>query len=83
MVNLLLIDTEHLTQVQARVARYRAQQANELARKRWVQELQAAMTSIGARPLLRHVNDSRWRSHCAANDDAFTAVLIELQGVEG
>lgn len=53
-------------------ARYRA----------WRELVEGFKVNQGARPLLEHVPEGVWLGRYAANDDAFSAVVEELQLVE-
>jgi DNA repair photolyase len=40
-------------------------------------------TGFGVRPALVHVPDDVWERYFAANEDAFNAVVTELEAVDG
>lgn len=68
-----------VSDVLARVARYE----EYLERMRWVRQVQAFSVAIGARSLVSHVQPTHWAKLHAANEDAFSAVLLALEGVDG
>lgn len=48
----------------------------------WRKQVAEFMTASGSRCLLEHVTDEQWMRHYAANEDAYTAVVAELEKVE-
>lgn len=67
-----------VSDVLARVAAYE----RYLIRQRWIYQAQAFAVAIGARPLVSHVAPATWAQYEAANEDAYTAVLLALAGVD-
>lgn len=49
----------------------------------WLKQVHDFMTASGARCLLEHVPTSRWVAHFAANEDAYSAVVAELEQIDG
>lgn len=47
----------------------------------WRREVEIFKTAEGARCLLEHVGEDVWRLRYAANDDAYSAVVEELERV--
>lgn len=48
----------------------------------WRRQVELFITSQGVRAELDHVSDDRWEQHFAANADALTAVVDELEQVD-
>lgn len=48
----------------------------------WLRTVTTFAANQGARPLLSHVAPADWIRHYAANEDAFSAVVLELDRVE-
>lgn len=48
----------------------------------WRQYVEGFKTTIGARPVLEHLPEEVWAQRFAANDDAFSAVVEELERIE-
>lgn len=49
----------------------------------WRAQVEQWKASAGVRPVLSHVSEETWERHFAANEDAFSAVAAELEGVDG
>jgi hypothetical protein len=49
----------------------------------WRQLVEGLITATGVRPALVHLEEGIWVRHFAANEDAFNAVVAELNGVDG
>jgi hypothetical protein len=62
-------------------ARLAAMQADQ-DRLGWLKQVEDFMTASGARALLEHVTPSEWLQHYAANEDAYSAVVAELERVD-
>lgn len=67
-----------MSDVRARVAAYE----HYLVRQRWIYQAQAFAVAIGARPLVSHVAPATWAQYEAANEDAYSAVLLEMAGTD-
>lgn len=46
--------------------------------RHWRTKLEVFKASQGVAALLAHVTEDQWRAHYAANEDAFSAVVVEL-----
>lgn len=72
-VNILPLQLQHnRIRVHVARARYRA----------WREQVERFMVSQGMRAELEHVSDDQWEQHFAANADAYTAVVDELNQVD-
>lgn len=49
----------------------------------WRLLVENVITAQGVRPALVHLSEAAWFAHFAANEDAFNAVVAELEGVDG
>lgn len=49
--------------------------------RHWRTKLEVFKALQGMGALLGHVTEAQWRAHYAANEDAFTAVVLEAQRV--
>ncbi len=58
-----------------------ARAQEEQDRLGWRRQVEDFMTANGVRPVLEHLPESVWSAHYAANDDAYGAVLHELEHV--
>lgn len=47
--------------------------------RHWRTKLEVFKARQGVRPMLEHVSEATWRGHYAANEDAFSAVVKELE----
>lgn len=50
--------------------------------RHWRTKLEVFKALQGVAPLLGHVTEDRWRSYYAANEDAFSAVVSELEKID-
>lgn len=62
----------------ARLARMQAEQD----RLGWRKQVEDFLTATGSRAMLEHVSEARWAEHYAANEDAYSAVVAELEKVD-
>jgi hypothetical protein len=77
--NLQLVNTRPTCAgAERRIAEYQ----RYLDRMGWRRQVEDFMTSSGARCLLGTVSDADWERHYAANEDAYSAVVSELQRVD-
>ncbi len=51
--------------------------------RHWRTKLETFKAVQGLRPMLDHVTEERWLAHYAANEDAFSAVVSELEAIDG
>ena len=51
--------------------------------RHWRTKLEVFKGTQGVAPLLAHVTEAQWRAHYAANEDAFSAVDLELAKIDG
>lgn len=49
----------------------------------WRRIVEGLITATGVRPALIHLGEGNWAQHFGANEDAFNAVVAELNGVDG
>jgi hypothetical protein len=49
----------------------------------WRALVEGLKTGVGVRAALVHLPEDVWLRHFAANEDAFNALVAELQGVDG
>jgi hypothetical protein len=56
--------------------------ANVARRWHWRKKLETFKAVQGVRAVLDHVSEERWAQHYAANEDAFDAVVAELEKIE-
>lgn len=49
----------------------------------WRALVEGIVTGTGVRPVLIHLDEGKWLRHFAANEDAFNAVVAELDSVDG
>lgn len=48
----------------------------------WMRQVEEFKTASGSRCLLEHVSDADWLAHFAANEDAYSAVMAEMEKVD-
>lgn len=53
--------------------------SNSARFRHWRTKLETFKALHGVRPMLEHVSEATWRAHYAANEDAFSAVVRELE----
>lgn len=51
--------------------------------RHWRTKLEVFKAVQGVAPLLVHVSEADWRRHYGANEDAFSAVDLELSKIDG